>query len=1426
MGFAIFVCLVYIFSLTPILSAQVLTDGDCLGYASFDYFRQSPGGYDSADRMDGQLCAALCAKVWMPYAGVVKHQHCLCAYEHDRPNIEAIDKVSAELCDRSDEYVRYYEGKVMHPIVALAIKGSAEEAAVDQEVSFEVSVGSGEEVEYSVDFGDGTDPTDWSPTMTHQHRYFMPGQYMVVVFARQPEHLNRRVLSEITYIHVTSELVTENIHFKCPKVVEPGDPALCNLTVNAGQRMEMTVDFGDGSPAVPIPLPDVPMRSLGVNIPQYKTPTVLFGSALKPEELLIIPLPEKELDSSAAIQALEGYGAAPGNMQLFILRKVCPEGLAECNEGHGITCFEPSALCVLNKGCSDNCQPFPPKKTSYSIVKTFTLTITEGHFYLQSTSSFRMLAGDVLAIRSDGAQLAHRAPKKGETPDYITDHSADGVTAFSSDAFREVKQMKHLIRAIVSEPLALTVPHEYEESGRYGIRLALKNRWTAAAITRESSINIQSTISKMRLTVMPPDTPVDQRVDITIQLNKGSNIKVLWDFGDGNTVTDQIPVIKSSQRFMKTYKYSQPGVYTIRVKAENLQGETSTEHTLIAEHPVHKNWKIVSNSPQLLPGFVDFNFTYPMDKIMPTNASTIIDFGDGKREVWDVPDTDWTGLHVIQHEYEKAGKYNVKVNMSNIVSKQIRRFQVDVLRRITGLKVTAKYHNPDRGFIPGIGPNTDYFPIDRQINFTFATQTGDIEHYVIDLNGHPLQNSTDNVTSFVTQEPGFYNFTFYGYNNIQKKSKSYSLPMYILEPIEGLDIYDMSNDTVEPEIKRFAIEFAKMGTNSCLIVDYGQNKAEIEAFGDSRNCRYLYPDVKYTLMGNLTNPLDISKQYDKPKDYRLKFSVSNQISTISREVTVTVIEIDCKPPILNIRNRVVNWRRGLEFWKSKPIQLFSKTIVDCNATTAVTRVWDAYRLEEENGTVTEQVDLSSLDSYRKSFLYVPPFFLPDGYYMFRYSINMTSPEPHPLLPFYAHSYTYVKVVRSPISAQLAEGAQSRVIRGWGQRIRFAPEEFSVDPDDATNKNFEVRWFCRRIPDEYIDNRLPDERQNFSEPLYDRTGIDEEWDDDDGGGCFGRGPGLDIYDMSNDTVEPEIKRFAIEFAKMGTNSCLIVDYGQNKAEIEAFGDSRNCRYLYPDVKYTLMGNLTNPLDISKQYDKPKDYRLKFSVSNQISTISREVTVTVIEIDCKPPILNIRNRVVNWRRGLEFWKSKPIQLFSKTIVDCNATTAVTRVWDAYRLEEENGTVTEQIDLSLLDSYRKSFLYVPPFFLPDGYYMFRYSINMTSPEPHPLLPFYAHSYTYVKVVRSPISAQLAEGAQSRVIRGWGQRIRFAPEEFSVDPDDATNKNFEVRWFCRRIPDEYIDNRLPDERQNFSEPLYDRTGIDEEWDDDDGGGCFGRGP
>lgn len=71
-----------------------------------------------------------------------------------------------------------------------------------------------------------------------------------------------------------------------------------------------------------------------------------------------------------------------------------------------------------------------------------------------------------------------------------------------------------------------------------------------------------------------------------------------------------------------------------------------------------------------------FFVSYPPDKVLPTNATAIINYGDGKKEIWTIPESNFSGEYVFEHEYAKSGKYNVHLNISNIVTTVIRRIQV------------------------------------------------------------------------------------------------------------------------------------------------------------------------------------------------------------------------------------------------------------------------------------------------------------------------------------------------------------------------------------------------------------------------------------------------------------------------------------------------------------------------------------------------------------------------------------------------------------------------------------------------------------------------------------------------------------------------------------------------------------------------------
>lgn len=137
-------------------------------------------------------------------------------------------------------------------------------------------------------------------------------------------------------------------------------------------------------------------------------------------------------------------------------------------------------------------------------------------------------------------------------------------------------------------------------------------------------------------------------------------------------------VIRNNQKFIKSYNYQNPGIYLIQVIATNLQGNTSAEHEIVVEHPVLKFWKLTNNSPKLLPEPVKFTLTYPEENILPTNATVIIQFGDKKRHIWRVPEDaeDWNGEFSVEHVYDRTGLYNVDVEISNVVSKMQKRFQV------------------------------------------------------------------------------------------------------------------------------------------------------------------------------------------------------------------------------------------------------------------------------------------------------------------------------------------------------------------------------------------------------------------------------------------------------------------------------------------------------------------------------------------------------------------------------------------------------------------------------------------------------------------------------------------------------------------------------------------------------------------------------
>lgn len=129
-------------------------------------------------------------------------------------------------------------------------------------------------------------------------------------------------------------------------------------------------------------------------------------------------------------------------------------------------------------------------------------------------------------------------------------------------------------------------------------------------------------------------------------------------------------------------------------------------------------------------------------------------YGDGGSEKVMVSDQSLdladSGMQ-FKHEYAKKGKYKVMFTLSNLVTSLTLKAEATLMNRIQGLDVSVKVKG--RGAVEnGYGPGHDRYPVNKMIQFNMSVADGDVEKYVIELNGQPLKSTTNPILKYSTAE--------------------------------------------------------------------------------------------------------------------------------------------------------------------------------------------------------------------------------------------------------------------------------------------------------------------------------------------------------------------------------------------------------------------------------------------------------------------------------------------------------------------------------------------------------------------------------------------------------------------------------------------------------------------------------------------------
>ena len=188
---------------------------------------------------------------------------------------------------------------------------------------------------------------------------------------------------------------------------------------------------------------------------------------------------------------------------------------------------------------------------------------------------------------------------------------------------------------------AQSLLHTYPATGTYSVTLTASNGWNSQTTT-------------MAILVYEPDEPIQElsiandsptslgdATHLILSMTAGTNVSLLWDFGDGNTSTARNPV----------HTYATVGEYTVILTATNSWGNlVRYDAVTIRDVPV-SGLSLSHDGPTLLGN----PSTLSANVISVTNVVYNWDLGDGQAG---------TGAQ-LTHTYAAPGIYPITVTALN-----------------------------------------------------------------------------------------------------------------------------------------------------------------------------------------------------------------------------------------------------------------------------------------------------------------------------------------------------------------------------------------------------------------------------------------------------------------------------------------------------------------------------------------------------------------------------------------------------------------------------------------------------------------------------------------------------------------------------------------------------------------------------------------
>jgi PKD repeat protein len=439
----------------------------------------------------------------------------------------------------------------------------------------------------------------------------------------------------------------------------------------------------------------------------------------------------------------------------------------------------------------------------YASPGTYTVSLNASNAYGSSTET----RVDYITVLEPPTAAFTATPTEGNAPLTVqfTDESTGNVTAWLWD-FGDGNTSTE------QNPV-----HTYESPGNYTVSLNASNAYGYNVSAPVTITVLESPAAAFTANVTEGNAP------LTVQFTDESTGNVtawLWDFGDGNTSTDQNPV----------HTYESPGNYTVSLNASNAYGfstETRVDYITVLKSPAaaFTATPTEGNAP------LTVQFT---DESTGNVTAWLWDFGDGNTSTEQNP----------IHTYASAGNYTVFLNASNAYG-----YNVSAPVTITVLEppVANFTYTPNEGNAP--------------LTVTFNdTSTGNVTAWIWDFGDG--NTSTEQNPSHTYASPGIYTVSLNASNAYGFNVSTVTDAVRVLEP----PIAAFTATPTEGNAP-LTVQFTDQST--------GNVTAWAWDFGDGNTSTGQSPVHIYTSAGNYSVTMNASNAYGY---------------NVSAPVTITVLE--------------------------------------------------------------------------------------------------------------------------------------------------------------------------------------------------------------------------------------------------------------------------------------------------------------------------------------------------------------------------------------------------------------------------------------------------------------------------------------------------------------------------------------------------------